>query len=158
MHVVGVAGDDDCVSTEGEGGVFFLGGGGEDGGVGTEGVGELDAHVAEATEADDADFFACEIAPATHGGVGGDAGAEQGGDAREAQISGDAEDEVFIDHDAAGVAAVGDGGGAVFVGGIVGEGGVRAELLEIGLALGTGLIGVHEAADADDVAEFVFFH
>ena len=30
-----------------------------------------------------------------------------------------------------------------------------AELLKIGLALRAGLIGVHEAADADDVAEFM---
>ena len=33
-----------------------------------------------------------------------------------------------------------------------------AELLEVVLALGAGLIGVDEAADADDVAELVLFH
>ena len=46
-HLVGVFGDDDFVGSEAEGIVFFVGRGGEEDGVGSEGVGEFDAHMAE---------------------------------------------------------------------------------------------------------------
>ena len=56
-----------------------------------------------------------------------------------------------IDDDAVGVAAVGDAS-EVFVGKVVGEGHVRAELLQAGLALGTGAVGIDHAADRGEVA------
>ena len=51
--------------------------GGEQDGVGAQGVGELHAHVAEAAEADDADLLALAGAPLAQRRVGGDAGAQQ---------------------------------------------------------------------------------
>jgi hypothetical protein len=45
--------------------------------VGSERVRELDAHVAQSAEADDADLLALGHAPVAHGRVGGDSGAEQ---------------------------------------------------------------------------------
>ena len=62
-HLVGVAGDDDLVGAEAERVVLFAGGSGEDDDVGSEGVRELDAHVAETAEANDADFLALGDAP-----------------------------------------------------------------------------------------------
>ena len=56
-----------------------------------------------------------------------------------------------VDDDAVGVAAVGDAA-EVLVGEVVGEGHVRAELLEAGLALGAGAVGVDQAADRGEVA------
>ena len=60
-----------------------------------------------------------------------------------------------VDDDAVGVAAVGDAAG-VFVGEVVGEGQVGAELLEAFFALGTGAIGVDHAADGGEFADFEF--
>ena len=77
-HLVGVAGDDDFVGAEAEGVFLLAGRGGEDDGVGAESVRELDAHVAQSAEADDADLLALGDAPVAHGRVGGDAGTEQG--------------------------------------------------------------------------------
>ena len=71
------------------------------------------------------------------------------------RLAGTLEDEVLGDDDAVGVAAVGDAAG-VLVGEVVGEGHVRAELLEAGLALGAGAVGVDQAADRGQVAGLEF--
>ena len=47
---------------------------------------------------------------------------------------------------------------SVLVGEVVGEGEVRAELLESGLALGAGAVGVDHAADRGEVAGLEFGH
>ena len=60
-----------------------------------------------------------------------------------------------VDDNAVGVAAVGDAA-RVLVGEVVGEGEVRAELLEAGLALGAGAVGVDHAADCGEVAGLEF--
>ena len=59
--------------------------------------------------------------------------------------------KLLVDDDAVGVAAVGDAS-EVLVGEVVGEGHVRAELLEAGLALGAGAVRVDHAADGGEVA------
>lgn len=79
-------------------------------------MGDLHTHVAEATETDDTHFFAWADIRSLQRGVGGDAGAEERRSASEIEIGRDAEDETLINHDAVGIAAVGDGGGAVLVG------------------------------------------
>ena len=56
-----------------------------------------------------------------------------------------------IDDDAVGVAAVGDAS-QMLVGEVVGESEIRAELLEAGLALGAGAVGIDHAADRGEVA------
>ena len=66
----------------------------------------------------------------------------------------DAQNEMFIDDDAFGVAAVGDAS-EVLVRGVVGEDHVRAELLQAGLALRAGAVGIDQAADRGEVAGFV---
>ena len=119
--------------------------------MGAERVGELDAHVAQPAEAHDADFLALGHAPVAHGRVSGDAGAEQRRGSGEVEVGGNAKDEVLVDDDAVGVAAVGHAAG-VLVGEVVGEGKVVAELLEAGLALGTGAVGVDHAADGGEIA------
>ncbi len=63
--------------------------------------------MSESAESHDADFFAGADVPVAEWGVGGDAGAEERGDGGEVEVFGDFEDEVFVDDDALGVAAVG---------------------------------------------------
>ena len=82
--------------------------GGEDDDVRAERAGELHAHVAEPAEADDADLLALGDAPVAHRRVGRDPGAEQRRGPGEVEVGGDAQDEVLVDDDAVGVAAVGD--------------------------------------------------
>jgi hypothetical protein len=122
--------------------------------VGAERAGELDAHVPEAAEADDADLLAGADAAVAERRIGGDAGAEERCGSGEIEMVGDAHDEALVDDDAVGVAAVGDAA-AVLVGRAVGGDGIGAELLEAGLARFAGAVGVDEAADADEVARLV---
>ena len=67
------------------------------------------------------------------------------------------QDKALIDDDAVGIAAVGDAS-EVLIGRVVGERHVRAELLEAGLALGTGAIGIDHAADRGEVAGLELGH
>ena len=78
-HRGGVGRDDDFMGTESEA-IGDLGGGGcEEHDVGTEGTGDLDAHVAEAAEADDTDLLARADLPVAERGIGRNTGAEQRG-------------------------------------------------------------------------------
>ena len=113
--------------------------------------GELHAHVAQSAETDHADLLAFGDAPVAHGRVCCDAGAEQRRGPGEIEVGGDAQDKALVDDDAVGVAAVGDAA-EVLVGEVVGEGHVRAELLEAGLALGAGAVRIDHAADRGEVA------
>ena len=54
-------------------------------------------------------------APVAHRRVGRDPGAEERRGPGEVEVGRDAQDEVFVDDDAVGVAAVGDRGGLVLV-------------------------------------------
>ena len=76
-HLVGVAGDDNFVGAEAERIVLLARRRGEDDDVRSERVCELDAHVAQPAEADDADLLALGHAPVAHRRVGRDSGAEQ---------------------------------------------------------------------------------
>ena len=154
LHFIGVAGDDHFVSTEAERVFCFVGRGGEDDDVGTERTGELHAHVSQSAKTDHANFLALGDAPVAQGGVGCNPGAEEWRDSREIEVGGNAQNEAFIDDNAIGVATIGDTS-EVFVRGVEGEGKVRAELLKASLAMGTGTIRVHQAADRGEVAWLV---
>ena len=95
-------------------------------------------------------------APVAQRRVGRDAGAEQRRGAGEVEVGRDAQDEVLVHDDAVGVAAVGDRRRLVLVRRVVGERHVRAELLEPGLAVGAGAVGIDQAADAGEVAGLEF--
>jgi hypothetical protein len=69
----------------------------------------------------------------------------------EIEVRGNAQDEALVHHHAVGVATVGDAPD-VLVRTVVGEGPVRAELLEASLALGAGAVGIDEAAHSGKVA------
>ena len=79
-------------------------------------MGELHAHVTESAEADDADFLARAGAPVFQRGIERDARAQQRRDGREVELVRNVQDEFFVDDDALGIAAVGDGRGFVRVG------------------------------------------
>jgi len=89
--------------------------------VGSERVGEFDAHVAQSAESNDADFLTLGHAPVAHRRISSDAGAQQGRGSSEVEIRRDAEHEALCHNDAVGVAAVSDASG-VLVGKVVGEG------------------------------------
>src|SRR5438270_13951696 len=94
-------------------------------------------HVPQSAETDHANFLALGDAPVMHWGVGRDAGAEQRRDCGEIEVGGDAQDKVFIDDNAFGVATVGHAS-EVLVRRVEDEHDVRAELLKARLAMGAG--------------------
>ena len=118
-------------------------------------AGKLYAHVSEAAETDDADFFTGADFPMTQRRIRGDAGAQQGRDASETEVLRESENEVFIDDDALGITSVG-GQTKVFVHGAERHDGRRRELLEAFFTMRAGQIGIHEAADAGEVAWLEF--
>src|ERR1017187_2187049 len=74
--------------------------------------------------------------------------------AGEIEVGGDAQNEVFIDDDAIGVATIGDAS-EVLVRGVEGERQVRTEILKPRLTPGAGAVRVDEAADRGEVAGLV---
>ena len=89
--------------------VFYLGWrGGELDRVGSEGVGELERHVAETAEADHADLLAGASFPVLQRRVGGDAGAEEWSGGGGVKILRNSEDERFVCDDVVAVATKGD--------------------------------------------------
>ena len=66
-------------------------------------VRKLDAHVAEAAEANHAHFFALGHAPVMHGRVGGNAGAEQRRGSGKIEIRGNAQHKMLIDDNRVGI-------------------------------------------------------
>ena len=140
LHLVGVAGDDDFVGTQAECVLLLAGRRGEDDDVGSERSGELHAHVAQPAETDHADLLALRDARAAHGRVGRDPGTQQRRGSGKVEVGRNAEDEVFIDDDAVGVAAVGDRGGSVLVGRVERERHVRAEVLKTLLTIRAGAV------------------
>ena len=125
---VGFFGEDDFVGAELFSVVDLVGRGGELDGVGSEGVGEFEGHVAESAEADDADLFAGACAPVLERRVGGDSGAEQWRGGGEVEVGGNVEGEGLVEDDVVAVAAEGEF--AVLVPGVVGpDGGVTIAVL-----------------------------
>src|SRR5213076_1498944 len=115
---------------------------------------KLHGHVAQSAQTDHANFFALGNAPMMHGRVGRDAGAEQRGGSGEIEVGWKTQNEMFIDDDAFGVAAVGDAS-EVLVRRIEGENHVWAELLETSLALCAGAVRIDHAADRGEIPGLV---
>jgi hypothetical protein len=107
--------------------------------------------VAQAAETDHANFLALCDAPVAHRRVCRDPGAEERRDPGEIEVGGDAQNEVFIDDDAIGVATIGDAS-EVLVRGVEGELQVRTEILKPSLTPGAGAVRVDEATDRGEVA------
>ncbi len=152
-HGGSVFADDDFVGAELFGVIDFVLGRGELDDVGSHGVCELEAHVAEAAETDDAYFFVGADVPVAERGVGGDAGAEQRGDGGEVELGGDGVDVVLGGDDGVGVAAVGH-----FA--LVGLGVVGADhaLDAVGLGAGFAVVADHAGFDGDaDAGEVAYF-
>ena len=114
-------------------------------------MGQLHPHVAQAAQADHADLLARAHLPLPQRRVGGDAGAQQGRDRRQVRLVGHPQHEAFVDHDPAGIAAVGHGSG-LRVGAVVGHGEGRTVLFQALPAVGTGSAGIDQAAHAGQIA------
>src|SRR6266567_421953 len=127
---------------------------GQDDDVRSERMRKFYGNVAQSAEADHPNFLALGDAPVMHGGVGSDAGAKQRRSCGKIEVGWKAQNEVFVDNDTFGVAAIGYAS-KMFVRRIEGEDHVRAELLEAGLALRAGAVRVDHAADRGEVARFV---
>ncbi len=150
LHLVCVVGDDDFVGTEAEGVSLLAGRGGEDDDVGSERMSKLHAQVAQSAETDHANFLALCDAPAAHGRVCCDPGAEQRRSPGKIEVGGDAQDEAFVNDDALGVATIGDAC-EVLVRGVVGEDYIWAELLKASPTLGTRAVRIYHAANRGEV-------
>ena len=143
-HGAGVFADNDFVGAEFFGVGDFALGGGELDDVRAEGVGELEAHVAEAAKADDADFLVGADVPVAERRVGGDAGAEQRRDGSEIQLGRDGMHVVLGRDDVVRVAAVGH---FAFVGlCVVGS---HHALGAVGLGAGLAVFAGHAGFDGD---------
>ena len=123
---------------------FFAGGGGEGGDLCAEDARELDGHVAEAADADDADARRGIDAVSAHGIVDGDAAAEQRRGLFAGQGVGNGNDKAGVGADAVGVAAVAMNAGAFSVGAEI----FQAAHAPLALAAGVGL-----PAEADALAD-----
>ena len=154
-HLVRIAGDDYLVGAKTQSVFLLVGRSGEEDDVSSEGVGELDPHVAQSAEPDDADLLALGDSPVVHGRVRGDSGAEQRRGSGEVEVRGNLEHEFLVDDDAVRVAAVSNAA-AVLVRGVVGQGEIGAELFQPLLALGAGAVGVDHAADSREIAGLEF--
>src|SRR6267154_765791 len=134
----------------------LVGRSGEQHGVRAESVGELQAHVAEATEPDDAHFLSLADLPMMQGRVGGNAGAKQRRGAGRVKALRYTQHERFVHHNTLGVAAEGDTA-ENFVLGVVSE---RRELLAIllfaGLAAGANAAGADHTTNRGHVAFLEF--
>ncbi|MNV40938.1 hypothetical protein D3C71_1325590 [compost metagenome] len=117
-----------------------------------QGPRELHAHVAQATQADDAYLLARAYFPVAQRRIGGDAGAQQRRDGLEVQLVGDLHDEMFLRHDAIRIATEGELVAAAFLVVIGQRGAFLAVLLQVqaaGLAVPA---GIHHAAHAGVIA------
>ena len=133
LHLVGVAGDDDFVGAEAERVFLLARRGREDDDVRSEAHGANFTPMWPSPPRPTTPTFLPLVTPQWRmRRVGRDAGAEQRRGSGEIEVRRDAQDEVLIDDDAVGVAAVGDAA-EVLVRGVVGERHVRAELLEVPL-------------------------
>src|SRR6266446_1819852 len=119
---------------------------GQDDDVRSERVSKFYRHVAQSAETDHANFLALGDAPVMHRRVGRDPGAEQRRGCGEIEIGWKTQNEMFIDNDAFGVAAVGHAS-EMLVRRVEREDHVRAELLKAGLALWASAVRIDHAAD-----------
>src|SRR5262249_20865233 len=115
---------------------------------------KLHGHVTESSESDHANFLPFADAPVAHRRVCSDSRAEERRSTSDVQIRRQSQNEMFIDHNALGIAAIRDAA-EVFVRRIESERHVWAELLEVTFAIFAGAIGVDHAANCDEIARFV---
>src|SRR5689334_9769846 len=106
-------------------------------------------HVAKASEPDHTNLLPLGDAPMTHGRIGRNPGAQKRRRSSEVEGGGDAQDEVFVDHDALRIAAIGHAA-EVLVWKVVREGRVPAELLKASLTFGTCSVGIDHTADSGE--------
>lgn len=119
-----------------------------------KGVRELDSHVTETTQANDANLLTFTNVPVAERRVSGDTGAEQRCSGGEVEFAGDVESEILVDNDSVGVATISDAA-EVFVFAVVGKGGCRiAVLLVASAAVRAGAVGIDYATDGGDVSFF----
>ena len=156
LHRGFVGREDDLVGAELDGVVFLLERGGELHGVRAEGMRELESHVAEAAEADDADFLAGADLPMAQRRVGGDAGAEQRRNGGEVEVGGNGMGEALVDDVVVGVAAHGDGAVDAILGGVGERGALGAEMFFAAIAGSAVAAGVDDDADGRYVADLEF--
>src|SRR5436190_21842157 len=107
---------------------------GQDDDVRSERMRKFYGHVTQSAEADRPHFLALGDAPVMHGGVGSDAGAKQRRSCGEIEVGRKAQNEVFVDNNAIGIATVGHAS-EMLVRGVEGEDHVRAELFKASFAL-----------------------
>src|SRR5207248_2642778 len=96
---------------------------------------ELHRHMAQSAQTDHPNFLAFAYAPVTHRRICCDAGAEKWRSSGQLEVRRDAQNEMFVDHNAFGVATISDLSGLVVIRRVEGERHVRTELLEPGFAL-----------------------
>src|SRR5438067_1721171 len=127
---------------------------GQDDDVRSKRMRKLHGHVAQSAQTDHANFLALGHSPMMHRRVGRDPGAEQRRGSGEIEVGWKTQNEMFIDDDAFGVAAVGHAS-EVLVRRVKGEDHVRAELLETSLALCAGAVRIDHAADRGEIPGLV---
>ena len=150
-HLGGIRGQHDAVRAQAAGIGLLALGAREEGHLGAQGLGQLQAHVAQAAEADDGHLAARAHLPVPQGRPGGDAGAEQGRGALKIQGCRHLQHEAVGHHDLVRVAALG-GPAIVAVRAAIGAG--EAVLAVLLLAMLAGLAvaaGIDQAAHADRV-------
>jgi hypothetical protein len=123
--------------------------------VGTESIGKFHAHVSQTAETDNPNLFSGTDFGAHQGRVRCDSSAQQWGGSSKVKVGWNTQNEVLVDHDAAGVTPVGHWSSAVLVGRVVCENPIRAEVFQVFLAAWAALIGVHETTDTDGVTRFI---
>src|SRR5581483_8901508 len=121
-------------------------------------LGELDAHVPEPAEPDDADFLPGPNLPVAQRRIGRDAGAQQRRRAVERHTVGNLDDEVFVHDDARRIAAVSRRLFVLLVAVVSEAPAALAVLLVAGPARLAFAARIDETADAYGVAGAIFFH
>ena len=155
VHLFGIAREDYLMCAEAECVVNLGGRSRENHHVRTEGPGEFNPHVAEATETHDADFLAWADFPMAQRGIGRDAGAEQRGDSGEWKIRWNTEDEVLVHDDTFRIAAI-SGQTEVFVSPAICPNLGWRKLLIARTTVRAGHVGIHKTADPDKITGFEF--
>lgn len=158
LQLLGVSANQECICPQTLRGFLLLARGCADHRhLHPKGLAELDGHMAEPPEADDAEVLPwLAEAEVLHGGIHRDAGAQQRGALVERHALREPNHEVFLDDDRVGVAAVGHR--PVGVDGVVGEDESTAVVLRLLLAAGAGTAGVHHATHAGLVSYLELVH
>ena len=150
MHLVGIARNDDFIGTEPERILLLVRRRGEDSDVSAERMTKLHGHVTESSKPDYADLLAFADAPMAHRRVCRDPSAQKRRSSSDVQVRRQSQNEMFVDDDAIGIAAIGDAT-KMFVRRIESERHVWAELLEVTFAIRTGPVGVDHATHRDEI-------